>query len=133
MLVFGHTAGEPGVRFGPLPRLHVMRDVLRESPDGRVLARHDNHQWVIEGKTYFRLDVTGPVHIEFQAAAPNPAIGADAPGRRFFGPYSHYSMAAGIAYVDRQFFASFAETTCLWHCIELRGNYEGFVVVSDSA
>ena len=119
-LNFGQTAGERGLQLGPFPSFRVEGELLRSLPDGEVLARHVDHSWEVNGSTYFRLDVAGPVRVHFDK-------GDEA---RSFGPYRHYSMADGIAYVDRLFFASLSAASGQWHCIELPEDWPGFSVVS---
>ena len=109
-LVFAHTDGKPGLSLGPYRGFRVEGQNLLERAGDAALARHRNHQWEHEGKTYFRLDVEGPVRLRLE----NEGVKS-----RWFGPFQHYSMADGMAYTDRLFFASLAETTGLWYCIEL--------------
>jgi hypothetical protein len=46
-----------------------------------------------------------------------------------FGPFEHFSCADGIAYADREFFATLAETTGNWHCIQSAEDWPAFEVI----
>lgn len=123
-LDFGDTAGQPGIHVGPSSSFLIEHDLLREGPEGAVIARHRDHHWEMEdGRKFFRLDVAGPVRLRFEKEGRPP---------QHFGPFEHYSMADGIAYVDRRFFASFSEKSGLWHCVELQEDWDRFSVVSEA-
>jgi hypothetical protein len=119
-LVFAHTAGKPGLSLGPFPGLRIEGEVVRDKGRGETLARHTDHNWAIGDQHFFRLDVSGPVKIRFLNGATES---------REFGPFEHFSCANGIAYADREFFASLAETTGHWHCIQSAEDWPVFEVV----
>jgi hypothetical protein len=119
-LVFAHTAGKPGRSLGPFRRLAIEGEVLRDKEHGEALARHTDHHWAVGGESFFRLDIAGPVKVRF--------LKGDTASQDF-GPFEHFSCADGIAYADREFFASLAETTATWHCIASAEDWPSFEVV----
>jgi hypothetical protein len=120
-LVFAHTAGKPGLALGPFPGLRVEGEVVREKERGEALARHTDHHWAVGVEHFFRLDVSGPVKIRLMKEGTTS---------QEFGPFEHFSCADGIAYADREFFASLAETTGNWHCIQSAEDWPSFEVLS---
>ena len=110
-LVFAQTAGADPLKVGPFPAFRVEGELLRQSSGSPTIARHSNHLWEVEGRQFFRLDCPGPLNVQFENASGETS--------RSFGPFQHFSMADGIAYVDRNFFASLAETTGHWYCADI--------------
>jgi hypothetical protein len=119
-LLFARTAGKPALALGPFPGLRIEGEVMRDKERGEALARHTDHQWAVGSEKFFRLDVAGPVKIRFMKGAT---------ASEEFGPFQHFSCADGIAYADREFFASLAETTGNWHCIKSAEDWPSFEVV----
>jgi hypothetical protein len=120
-LVFSQTAGtEPTRSVGPVPSFRIERALLRMSGDAPVIARHADHSWEMNGQKFFRIDCSGPLTVEFH----------DREGRavKKFGSFRHFSTADGIAYVDRNHFASYAETTGLWFCRIAEGSWPIMVI-----
>lgn len=52
---FSRPYGQP-TRKGPYPCLRFEGELVREGPGGPVVARHENHHWVVDGEVYSRLD-----------------------------------------------------------------------------
>jgi hypothetical protein len=118
-LVFASTtAGQPGLSLGPLRAFRIEGQLVRNDR-GEPIAQHTEHHWETGGGKYFRIDVAGPVTVRFFD------------GRRKsepFGPFEHFSCADGIAYADREFFASLAQATGHWHCVELAEDWPAFEI-----
>ena len=75
--------------------------------DGRPIARHESHHWLVRGEEYLRLDCEGPLTIAFQ----------DSGGKvsRQFGPCAHFSSVGGIGYRDHEVFCHLDVQTHRWH------------------
>jgi hypothetical protein len=120
-LVFSQTAGsEPTKSVGPVPSFRIEGGLIRLSRDAAVTARHADHSWELNDRKYFRMDCTGPLTVEFWDAEGRPV--------KKFGPFHHFSAADGIAYIDRNHFASYAESTGLWFCRIAGGSWPVMVI-----
>ena len=64
---------------------------MRSQAGGQVLAAYKEHQWHVQGLSYFRLDCTTPVSVHFVRAADKS---------RLYGPYKRFSAVNGLAYGD---------------------------------
>jgi len=96
-LVFTPRASaEIPVSVGPVRGVRIEGNTLRDADSGAVLAQCDDHHWVFDGKAFYRADCTGPVSVHVE--------GCEANSKRF-GPFKHFSLADGMAYVDRAIFA----------------------------
>ena len=113
--IFSRTAGAEPHELGSFDALRIEHDLIRGEPGGPVLARHAEHSWEVRGQKYFRVDCAGPVLVHLEDE--------DGETRYTLGPYQHFSCADGIAYADRNFFASFAESTGLWYCHHAEGQW----------
>jgi hypothetical protein len=119
-LLFANTSGGRPRALEGLPGLCVEGPELKNLSSHQAIARHADHDWAVDGQHYFRVDITGPVRVRFQGNGRES---------RFFGPFQHFSCADGIAYVDHLFFASYSQAANIWHCIELKEDWPGFIVV----
>jgi hypothetical protein len=119
-VVFAQTTGKPSLALGPFPGLRIEGEIVRDRERGEALARHTDHHWLVGNEHFFRLDIAGPVKIRFVKTG---ATSQD------FGPFEHFSCADGIAYADREFFATLAETTGNWHCIQSAEDWPAFEVI----
>ena len=106
-LVFAEPGPGPVARRGPFPEVRADAHAMR-SPDGEVIARHEDHCWFIGPNKYFRIDCEGPVTIHFE----NP----DGERSGTLGPFFHFSSADGIAYGDGQLCAHADVDSGCWHC-----------------
>jgi hypothetical protein len=114
------TAGKPVVDLGPMPAFRIEGELMRNDR-GEPIARHTQHHWETGGGKYFRIDVPGPVTVRF----------FDLDGGRksdIFGPFEHFSCADGIAYADREVFASLTEAAGHWHCTGLAEDWPAFEI-----
>lgn len=120
-LIFSQTSGsEPTAAVGPLPAFRIEGALIRASREAPVLARHADHHWEMNGRKFFRIDCSGPLIVEFQDV--------DARVVKKFGPFRHFSAADGIAYVDRNHFASYSEASGLWFCKIAEGSWPVMVI-----
>jgi hypothetical protein len=81
---------------GPVRRVLIEGNTLRNADNGAVLAECDDQHWVFDGKPYYRADCTGPVTVEIEGCEVSP---------KRFGPFNHFSLSDGMAHVDRAVFA----------------------------
>ena len=81
---------------GPVPGVRIEGNTLREAHSGAVLAECDDRHWVFDGKKFYRADCTGPVTVNVEGCEATP---------KHFGPFQHFSLSDGMAYVDRTVFA----------------------------
>ena len=99
-LVFGHTAQDPPLRLGPLPSFKVIGAEIVDHA-GTVVARHNGHRWEAQGRSFYRMDCAGPVHVNRDGVA--------------HGPFDHFSLVNGTAYASRDLFAHYSEQERNWH------------------
>jgi hypothetical protein len=85
------------VQVGPVAGVRIEGNTLHELHGGTVLAECEDHNWVFDGKKFYRADCAGPVIVNLEGC------GAAVPKR--FGPFRHFSLSDGMAYVDRAVFA----------------------------
>ena len=109
ILSFIHPIKSPKA-LGPFRSLWIDGESLRDRPDGPVLARHERHQWEVEGESYYRLDCTARVTVCFRG-------GKVAPSREF-GPFNRFSAVDGLAYTDAKAFAYLDEKVGTWLCYD---------------
>jgi hypothetical protein len=88
-------SAEIPVKVGPVRRVRIEGNTLRDADSGAVLAQCHDHHWVFDGTAYYRADCAGPLTVA--------AEGCDLP--KSLGPFSHFSLSDGIAHVDRAVFA----------------------------
>ena len=97
ILVFTPRASaEIPVHVGPVADVRIEGSTMRDAHSGAVLAECEEHHWVFEGKKFYRADCAGPVTLNLE--------GCEAIPNRF-GPFKHFSLSDGMAYVDRAVFA----------------------------
>jgi hypothetical protein len=99
-LVFRDSDPET-VSKGPLPGFRIDGEQVTDG-HGRLLARHAEHCWQVDGRKFLRLDCADAVSVRFER-------GAAASER--YGPFTHFSSTDGICYADH-------EVELLFHCHE---------------
>lgn len=105
-LVFGHTAAEPALCTGPVPSFRLKGPQIVDHAGG-VIARHNGQRWMVDRRSFYRVDCEGPVVVvvlEASQAAPRPC-----------GPFDHFSLFNGTAYASRDVFAHYDEHDGAWH------------------
>jgi hypothetical protein len=119
VLVFSTT------RAGESEELEVKRAIfegesVRDAVSGPEIARHDNHAWVHRGKRFFRMEVFAEVVVSFAHGNGQTS--------RFFGPYKHFSLVDGIAYVEHRVFAFVDAQQKDWYAIDLASHWRLLIV-----
>jgi len=118
-LTFARNGPGPVARQGPFPEIRADGRFMR-APDGRVIARHENHCWYIGANEYFRIDCDGPVNLHFEGDGERSPV---------YGPYFHFSSADGIAYGDGQICAHVDAGACAWYSHRDERAWKEMVVV----
>ena len=85
------------VQVGPVRGVRIEGNTFRDSHSGAVVAECHEHHWLINGKVFYRADCTGPVWVYVEGCEGSP---------KRFGPFQHFSLSDGMAYVDRAVFAN---------------------------
>ena len=128
VLSFVHPS-RPARTVGPFHAVRLDGETVRDVQNRAVIARHREHQWVIEGgdegQRYFRLDATTRVHLHFE----RPAEGAVS---RQYGPCERFSAIDGIAYADDRVFAFVDPKVGNWFCYH-DGQHWPVMVVADAS
>jgi hypothetical protein len=107
-LVFGHTAEEPPLRLGPMSSFKLSGAALLDQA-GAVVARHNGQRWMVERRSFYRIDCAGPLVVKLER------VQAEASQR---GPFEHFSLFNGIAYASRELFAHYSEQDGSWRLHE---------------
>lgn len=107
------------VQVGPVPGVRIEGNAMRNAQNGAVIAECEGHHWVFSGKPFYRADCTGPVTVNLE--------GCEAPPRRF-GPFKHFSLSDGMAYVDRALFAQLNSSN-RWYVEQLEADCPRLVLL----
>jgi hypothetical protein len=84
------------VQIGPVPGVRIEGNTMCDAKSGAVIAECHDHHWVFGGQPFYRADCAGPVSVTLEG------WGA---GSTRLGPFKHFSLYDGVAYVDRAVFA----------------------------
>jgi hypothetical protein len=106
MLVTFKKRDSTTISLGPFEALRFEGAKLHAG-DGKPIAKHENHHWLVRGEEYLRLDCDGPLTIAFLDSAGKPS--------RQFGPCAHFSSVGGIGYRDHEVFCHLDMQTNRWH------------------
>jgi hypothetical protein len=109
---------------GPFHGIRIDTKSIRDLPADKLVARMTNHQWEVEGESFFRLDASSRVRIHFE----RDVITAKS---RPFGPYGNFSTVDGIAYVENRVFAFVDGKVGDWFCYD-DGRYWAVMIVTDA-
>jgi hypothetical protein len=90
------ASAEIPLQVGPVPGVSIEGNTMRAGHSGAVIAECNDRQWVFDGKPFYRADCAGPVTVDLEGCEGIP---------KHFGPFNHFSLSDGIAYVDRTVFA----------------------------
>ena len=99
MLVLVFTPRESAeipLQVGPVGGVRIEGNTMRDAGSGAVIAKCADHHWVFDGKTFYRADCAGPLTVSLE----RPQARAEP-----LGPFNHFSLSDGMAYVDRAVFA----------------------------
>jgi hypothetical protein len=124
-LVFAEAGPGPTLELEPLPSVRIAGEAMKAEPGGRVLARHRDHSWIVEGRKFFRVDCACPVRLHLENGK------GDASPRT--EPFMHFSFADGIAYGDGAIFATIDLETRRWFCHKDQHHWRELVVTSAAA
>ena len=106
-LFFERTSGGRS-RKGPYGALRFEGEVLRETAGGPVIAKHENHEWVVDGARYTRMECQCRVDVHFERV--------DGQVSRTYGPYENLSFIDGVAFAEREIFAFADRSIVDWYC-----------------
>jgi hypothetical protein len=107
-LVFAEAGPSPTLDIGPLPEVRIDGEILRASPGGEILGRHDRHAWRVRGRKFFRVDCACMVKLHFENDGGETS--------EVYGPFLHFSCADGIAYGDGDICANIDLDSKKWYC-----------------
>jgi hypothetical protein len=103
-LVFGLTAEEPALRVGPVASFKVRGAEIVDDA-GAVVSRHNGQRWTVKERSFYRVDCEGPVRVGLEG------VRTAKPSE---GPFDHFSLFNGTAYLSRDVFAHYSEHDGAW-------------------
>jgi hypothetical protein len=130
VLSFVHPT-KPAKTAGPFECIVLDGESLRERPNGAVVARHRRRQWEVDGESYFRLDATTKVRIQFEREVREPRASRMLAKSRLFGPFMQFSAVDGLAYTDNRVFASSDAKLGDWFCYD-DARHWAIMIVTDA-
>lgn len=104
-IVFSSSSGPPKTK-GPYRALRFEGEVLRETPEGPLIAKHESNVWQVEGEPYGRLECTSRLLAHFEHGAERSPV---------YGPYATLSFVDGVAYADHEIFAFIDRSAGDWY------------------
>jgi hypothetical protein len=91
-LIFTYVhPSQSAVTLGPFKSIWLSAVGLRTEANGPIRAAYRKHQWEIDELSYFRLDCTAQVTVQFER---------DTERSSKYGPYKRFSAVDGLAYGD---------------------------------
>ena len=124
-LIFAQTGPSQTVEVGPLPEICIDGETMRATREGEVLGRHHQHEWIVHGRSFFRVDCSCPAKIHFE--------NGEGESSEVFGPFLHFSCADGVAYGDGGICANIDMETKQWYCHRDQKYWDAMVVKSAAA
>jgi hypothetical protein len=100
----------PPKRKGPYRIVRFEGEVMRAEPGGAPIAKHERHDWLVDGVPYSRLQIDCRVTVCFERV--------DGSRSKRFGPYTCMSFIDGVAYVEHEIFAFVDRSIRDWYCHE---------------
>jgi len=100
----------PPQRRGPYRALRFESEIIRGETGGPVIAKHDHHEWHVDGAPYSRLQIDCRACVHFERI--------DGTRSKRYGPYACVSFVDGIAYVEHQVFAFVDRSIRDWYSHE---------------
>lgn len=97
-------------RRGPFRVVRFEGEVIRAESGGPPIAKHERHDWEVDGAPYSRLQIDCRVTVHFERV--------DGSRSKRFGPYACMSFIDGVAYVEHQIFAFVDRSIRDWYCHE---------------
>ena len=95
---------------------------MRSEANGALRAPYRNHQWDVDGLSYFRLDCTARVTIHFERARERSSR---------YGPYARFSAVNGMSYGDDRVIAFLDHKVNEWRYYDT-GYHWPVMVVTDA-
>jgi hypothetical protein len=118
-LIFRATTPESASK-GPVACFRIDGELVTDG-QGAKLARHADHAWHVDGRSYLRLDCDDATTVQFERAGARSEV---------YGPFTHFSSTDGICYADHEVFAHYDEDTRSWFCHRDREYWPALVVRS---
>jgi len=100
----------PPKRKGPYSLLRFEGEIIRAEHGGPVIAKHEHHEWQVDGERYSRLMCNCRAVVHFERV--------DGSRSETFGPYECVTFIDGVAYVDHRIFAFVDRSIVDWYCHE---------------
>jgi len=100
----------PPKRKGPYRCVRLEGEVMRAEAGGPVIAKHERHEWQVDGAPYARLQCNCRATVHFERM--------DGVKSKKYGPYESVSFIDGVAYVDHRIFAFADRSIVDWYCHE---------------
>ena len=114
---------QPSITIGPFSVIWLDSEGMRSEKGGALRAPYSNHQWIVDGQTYFRLDCTANVDVRFER---------DAQRSTTYGPYTRFSAVNGLAYGDGKVIAFLDHKSGDWLFYDSGYRWPTMVVASRS-
>ena len=124
-LVFAEAGPAPTLELGPFDEVRIDGEALRSGRGSEIIARHHRHAWLVQQRSFFRLDCPSPVRLHFENE-----YGESSPA---YGPFMHFSFADGIAYGEGMIYANLDLETKRWYDHRGERYWPELVVKSASA
>ena len=107
-LSFISSQGGRTVTRGPFPRIRLEGELMRADTGGPVLAKHENHVWLLDGERYSRIECDSRVTLHLERI--------DGGRSKTYGPFESLSFIDGIAYANHEVFAFADRSIVDWYC-----------------
>jgi hypothetical protein len=118
-----HSSYRPPRIAGPFATLYFDHGAMREEPGGAPIAIHSKRQWIFQGDSFPRIDISSAVKMHFQAT----------PGRqsRELDSFTRFSLFDGLIYGGDKAVAHLDRDN-QWFCYDL-GDHWPVLVLRDAA
>jgi hypothetical protein len=107
-LNFISSEGRRPVARGPFRQIRLEGEVMRPEAGAPVLAKHEDHAWLLDGERYARLECDSRVTLHMERV--------DGQKSKVYGPFESLSFVDGIAYANHEVFAFADRTIVDWYC-----------------
>jgi hypothetical protein len=119
LLFTPRAAAEIPLQVGPVPGVSIEGNTMRDGHSGAVIAECNDRQWMFDGKQFYRADCAGPVTVDLESCEVIP---------KRFGPFKHFSLSDGMAYVDRAVFARLNSSNN-WYVEQIHAECPGLLLL----
>jgi hypothetical protein len=108
-LSFKSVVPEHAIILGPAPYFRFSGPLIRQGPHNDIVGRYQAYFWKIQGNSFSRCDCRTSTFLYFE-----DSFGATS---ERFGPFDHFFISDGTAYIGHEPFARYGEETGRWrHC-----------------